>query len=295
MSTAKLHPIRWQQGPLSFELETECPEIYERAESILAYWKTKSPGTAVSPETVRLLAERTDDGFVVREIGAHNPEPVYPTQCVLMRAVEAKAALAVINRPHLLVSIHGALLEQHGAGIIVVGPSQAGKSTLSCGLWANGWRLLADDMTIIDPETLTAEPVLRRVSLREKSREILGQEFWSQLEALTSCDRTHEGMVFHPEELSGEPRGARVPLRAIVFLQRQDAPPLEPGKFSRIESAPALICLAPYTNQLQQKQWPATLQRLAPLAGRVPVYDFGRGPIPAMLKGMDELWHHAAQ
>lgn len=295
MSLAKLFTLQWRQGPLAFELQTECSSINERAEKILTYWKCDPATMPPAPETIRLMAENSEAGFSFRSVDSTEPGTAYPTSCVLLRAIEARAAWAVIESPHLLASVHGALLEKNGAAVLVVGPSHAGKSTISCGLWANGWKLLADDMTVIDPENLTAEPVLRRVSLREKSRDILGHDFWSQVENLSSCDRTCEGLVFHPEELNGESRGRRVPLRAIVFLQRQNAPVLEPGHFSLINSATALICLAPYTNLLQETQWASTLQRLAPLAGRVPVYDFGRGPIPVMLKGMDLLWHQAAQ
>ena len=42
-------------------------------------------------------------------------------------------------------------------------------------------------------------------------------------------------------------------------------------------------------NLLQRLPFPSALTRLAPLAERVPIYDLGRGPLPAMIAQLDAL------
>src|SRR5262249_16022590 len=55
-------------------------------------------------------------------------------------------------RPLGFYSIHGAgLAAPDGRGILVIGPSSSGKSTLTLGLIRHGWRYLSDDALLLRP------------------------------------------------------------------------------------------------------------------------------------------------
>ena len=47
---------------------------------------------------------------------------------------------------------HAAMLERNGGGLILAADSGVGKSTLAAGLAFSGWRLLSDELTLIDPD-----------------------------------------------------------------------------------------------------------------------------------------------
>jgi hypothetical protein len=53
--------------------------------------------------------------------------------------------MSILLRLHHIYGFHGNGLEKDGAGILVIGDSGAGKTTLTLSLIRNGWRFLADD------------------------------------------------------------------------------------------------------------------------------------------------------
>lgn len=74
------------------------------------------------------------------------------------------------------VVFHAAVLEKHGQAIILPGFPGAGKSTLCAALChLRGWRLLSDELAILDPGSglLIANP--RPISLKNASIDIVGQ------------------------------------------------------------------------------------------------------------------------
>jgi hypothetical protein len=77
-----------------------------------------------------------------------------------------------------LVPLHAACLEIDGRAIAFAGPSGAGKSTLAASLIARGHRLLADDVTVIDPAGggATVLPSFPRMKLWRDSLDALGLE-----------------------------------------------------------------------------------------------------------------------
>ncbi len=127
------------------------------------------------------------------------------------------------------------------------------------------------------------------MSLREPSKALLGDDFWNRMVATPSCDKTSEGYVFHPDELTEQSRARSTPLNAIIFLARHGAPGLAPASASRIDSARALLALATYTNCLQHTDMGGAMRRLGPLLSSVPAYDLARGPLSDMIAKIEQL------
>ena len=65
--------------------------------------------------------------------------------------------------------IHAAVVEKHGKALILPGSPGSGKSTLCAALINQGWRLLSDELTLIDCLTGNIVPVPRPVSLKNES------------------------------------------------------------------------------------------------------------------------------
>ena len=68
--------------------------------------------------------------------------------------------------------------------LLLSAPPGSGKSTLCAGLVASGWRLLSDELALVDPKTLEIWPLARPICLKEESIELIR--------------RTAPGAVFDP-------------------------------------------------------------------------------------------------
>jgi len=70
---------------------------------------------------------------------------------------------------HQYLIIHAAVIEKNGGAAILPAPPGSGKSTLTAGLVLSGWRLLSDELTLIDRKTGLIHPLPRPVSLKNQS------------------------------------------------------------------------------------------------------------------------------
>lgn len=75
---------------------------------------------------------------------------------------------------HQYLIIHAAVVERNGKALILPGMPGSGKSTLCASLINNGWRLLSDELTLVDCLTGNITPVPRPVSLKNESIELIG-------------------------------------------------------------------------------------------------------------------------
>jgi HprK-related kinase A len=77
--------------------------------------------------------------------------------------------------------LHAAVAERDGKAIILPGDSGAGKSTLSACLAYSGWRFLADEFALIDPDSGLIHPYPRPISLKNASIDVMKQRVSSAL------------------------------------------------------------------------------------------------------------------
>ncbi|GAA0312163.1 HPr kinase/phosphatase C-terminal domain-containing protein [Sphingomonas oligophenolica] len=132
-------------------------------------------------------------------------------------------------------AIHAAALARPEGGILLLGMSGAGKSTMTAALGNAGWHILSDDISVMwgREEPLLA-PAAMGVCVWPASREGVGLPI-ERCRPMPAYDgKTH----FVPE---GEPATVPVPLRALLFLKRGSnvAPALEP-----LREAQALVAAA---------------------------------------------------
>ena len=74
---------------------------------------------------------------------------------------------------HQWFSIHAASLERNGLAVVLPAPPGSGKSTLCTALALRGWRLLSDELTLIDPDTLMANALARPINLKNASIDLI--------------------------------------------------------------------------------------------------------------------------
>lgn len=102
----------------------------------------------------------------------------------------------IYSHAHRFLIIHGAVLERGGHAILLPAPSGSGKSTLCAGMMCRGWRLLSDEMILIDPETLEIHPLGRPVSLKNQSIDLI-RRFAPEAVLTRPIPDTNKGTVAH--------------------------------------------------------------------------------------------------
>jgi HprK-related kinase A len=81
----------------------------------------------------------------------------------------------ISNHLHDFLILHAAVLERNGQALVMPAPPGSGKSTLAAGLMLSGWRLLSDELAIIDRRRLELIGLGRPVSLKNASIEVIRQ------------------------------------------------------------------------------------------------------------------------
>ena len=74
---------------------------------------------------------------------------------------------------HRYLILHAAVLERGGRALVLPAPSGSGKSTLCAALLFRGWRLLSDELALIDPASGHLVAMPRAVSLKNASIDVL--------------------------------------------------------------------------------------------------------------------------
>lgn len=102
----------------------------------------------------------------------------------------------VANHMHCFLIVHSAVLEKNGHALVLPAPSGSGKSTLCGGLANRGWRLLSDELAIIDPVDGQVVPFPRPVSLKNQSIAVM-QAFAPNARFGPPVTDTTKGTVAH--------------------------------------------------------------------------------------------------
>lgn len=79
----------------------------------------------------------------------------------------------ITSHCHQWLTLHAAVLERGGRALILPAPPGAGKSTLCAALMLHGWRLLSDELTLLDPASGQVQPLTRPISLKNASIDLI--------------------------------------------------------------------------------------------------------------------------
>lgn len=97
---------------------------------------------------------------------------------------------------HQWLNIHAASLERKGRAVIMPAPPGSGKSTLCAALALRGWRLMSDELTLLDPQSIEAHALARPINLKNASIDLIRAFEPSTVWAPETYD-TSKGRVTH--------------------------------------------------------------------------------------------------
>jgi len=121
--------------------------------------------------------------------------------------------------------LHSGGVVRNGHGVLFVGPSGAGKTTLVVRLVSEGFALLSDDEVWIDPASRHLHPSPRRCLLKDSSRDL----FPAHRHKLRQGDDQGGFWWLDPEDIRPNCRAAPSPVWGMVCLgPRRTRPVLEP-------------------------------------------------------------------
>lgn len=142
-------------------------------------------------------------------------------------------SLAPLLRQHAYFLLHAFAASQDGQAVLLVGPSGSGKTTSGLALLLHGWRLLANDVLLLErrvdgiyalptpggvhirPQTFDLLPVLRQW-LPDAAGNITGQ----QISGGQWAEPARAGIILFPRIEAARPSGALQPLHRAVALAR---------------------------------------------------------------------------
>ena len=122
-----------------------------------------------------------------------------------------------------LVELHASCVARDHKGVVLVGPSRSGKSTLAMAFVEAGFRLLSDDRVFasVQRDGLLAFGLSRPLKLRRDA-----VSWFQQARAVKHMDRQGEESVYYIEskEPATQQTSPSCEPRAVLFLERQEAP-----------------------------------------------------------------------
>lgn len=80
---------------------------------------------------------------------------------------------AIAASCHQWFTLHAASVERNGQAVILPAPPGSGKSTLCTALALRGWRLLSDELSLINPHSLRASALARPINLKNGSIDLI--------------------------------------------------------------------------------------------------------------------------
>lgn len=131
-----------------------------------------APGSADAGLALRL--ERTWDGtFLVSDSDGY--EAAWPDRAHAVGDLLSRFMLGLFTRVTArgIYAIHAGAVERDGRAVLFSGRSGAGKTTLALSLLQRGFRLLSDDLAIVEPSTQRILPYRRSLHVRPETRELI--------------------------------------------------------------------------------------------------------------------------
>lgn len=192
----------------------------------------------------------------------------------------------VSSQAHHLLIIHAAVVEKNGFAAILPAPPGSGKSTLCAGLVLSGWRLLSDELTLIDPASGRLLPLARPVSLKNQSISVI-RAFSGQAFLNRPSHDTAKGTVTHLRPPADSVQRQRETARPgwVVFPKWQAGAAAELAPRSRAQTLIYLAQNAFNYSELGEKGFAAG----AEMIGQCDCYDFTYHDLADAVRIFDRL------
>lgn len=170
-------PGIWMRtGPFSLRVQSRIPSVAEGLAQLYGQFEVRSPRESfadfhvtVNPPRGWRRWLRPQVNFALDGMPPFKPLPYNQAFPML----EWGLNWCVSTHAHQYLIIHAGVVEKNGLAAILPAPPGSGKSTLTAALTLSGWRLLSDELTLIDRKTGLIHPLPRPVSLKNQSIDII--------------------------------------------------------------------------------------------------------------------------
>jgi HprK-related kinase A len=217
--------IRW--GPFVSHIVSKLPELAAPLHLLYADFPLEAPGgicdfhVCIRPRSLRLPWTEQQVEFLLDGVRVFQPVP----RPSALTVFEWRLNWCVYALANQFLIYHAAVVDRDGFSLLLPGHSGVGKSTLCAGLVAVGWRLLSDELALLDPNDGRVRPLARPISLKNQSIEIVKSIAPDSAFGPTATD-TAKGRVAHmkPPTSSVRRAGQLATPRLIVSPRfRRDA------------------------------------------------------------------------
>lgn len=159
-------------GPFSLRIRSRIPSVAEGLTDLYGQFEVRDQHDSFADFHVSVNAPSTLRRWVRPQVdfsfdGQLPFKPLPFDQAYPM--LEWGLNWCVSMHAHRYLIIHAAVVEKNGRAVILPAPPGSGKSTLTAGLVLSGWRLLSDELTLIDRKTGMIHPLPHPVSLKNQS------------------------------------------------------------------------------------------------------------------------------
>lgn len=168
--------IALRVGSWVFRIRSDIPEVARGLGLLYPDYDISADPTAFADFHIRVRRSkglrRWLNPQVVFEIDGDRPFRPFPASQA-MPMLEWGMNWCVSNFTNHLLVLHSAVLEKDGGAVLLPAPPTHGKSTLCAALASCGWRLLSDELALVDLVTGLLQPFPRPISLKNASIEII--------------------------------------------------------------------------------------------------------------------------
>lgn len=189
--------------------------------------------TGAHPGTLPVFTLRANGDGVARGWQLQAPESSPEAHAALARALrhlDYEVCCRVMKRRTDLLWLHGALLHTTDGSVLISGPSEAGKSTLTLGLMALGYPVGGDDVAVVEPRSGVLRAFPRFLHADRHGRRLLRQ---------AGCWPRPAGHRIGTL-LPSQPGAMMGPLRVILL---KEPPAASPPLLTPVPQAEAVVCL----------------------------------------------------
>jgi HprK-related kinase A len=190
--------FRLQVGALVFRIASRVPEFMPAFTQLYAHYPCDPDGGEfdfdVSVDAPSIMRRWFRRNATFRFSG---DEPFLPMTADHAHALFEWGTNWVVGAyGHQYLILHSAVLERDGRGAMFVAVSGGGKSTLAAELALSGWRLLSDEMALVDGPDPLLVPHPRPVSLKNQSIGVIRSRHPGAVMGPPAID-THKGTIAH--------------------------------------------------------------------------------------------------
>jgi hypothetical protein len=231
------------------------------------YASFRSPPGSADGELALRLETMGDGAFLVSDSDGH--ERAWPTRAHAVGDLLSRFMLGLLTGVTVrgIYAIHAGAVEHHGRATLFSGRSGAGKTTLVLSLLERGFRLLSDELALVEPSTQRILPYRRSLHVRPGTRELI-----PGLRRVRKPSETDVGRAWTltPDLLDEALPGCLAPAAPLTSVLLLDGIP-DPDSPPAVTPIPAAVAAL----ELLRATWAASVD-----------FDAGLGRVTRLLEGV---------